>query len=159
MKERPPGRSLGYKHSEKTKQKMREAHRGQHKNVETRQKISDSMRGQSKSEEHRENISQRMLDNQTLDIDRLCRFRLAELKENYPDQAKFFEENEASLLIALRDVKSDKEIDDISRYIETENIARYVGTLSYQYSSSSIYAHEDAVITLIDTVAYLRKFH
>ena len=154
MEERPPGRPAGYKHSEETRQKMKEAHQGRKQSAETRRKISESMRGRGKSSDHRENISYGMLD-----IDSRCVARFAELKANYPDQAEFFEENEIELLIALRDVKSDKEIDDIKKYIETEDIDRYAGSLSYQYSTSSFHAQEDAVIKLLDTVAYLRKFH
>lgn len=154
MEERPPGRTPGYKHSEETRQKITEAASRRRQKPETRQKISESLKGRVKSEDHRENISYGMLD-----IDSRCVARYVELKDNYPDQAEFFEENEIPLLIALRDVKSDKEIDDIKRYIETEDIDRYAGSLSYQYSTSSFHAQEDAVIKLLDTAAYLRKFH
>ena len=94
-----------------------------------------------------------------LDTYSLCIARLEELKSTYPDQVDFFEENEAALLVALRGVKSEKELDDIKRYIETEDIAKYAGSLSYQYPTSSYHAQEDVVIELIDIVAYLRKFH
>lgn len=154
MEERPPGREPGYNHSEETRQKIIEAAKRRRHNSKTRQKISKTMQGRGKSEEHRENISYGMLD-----IDSLCVARLAELKANYPDQVEFFDENEIPLLIALRDVKSDKEIDDIKKYIETENIERYAGSLSYQYRSSSVYAQEDLIIELLDKMAYLRKFH
>ena len=163
MEERPPGRPPGYKHSEETRQKIVDAARRRKHSPETRQKISEAMKGQEKSKEHREKLSQlsfdREADHRMLYIDNLCLDRLAELKANYPDQEEFFEENETALLMALRDVKSDKEIDDITRYIETENIDRYAGSLSYQYASSSFYAQEDAVIALLDTMTYLRKFH
>ena len=154
MEERPPGRSPGYRHSEETRQKIVEAAKRRKQLPETRRKISESLQGQVKSEGHRENISYGMLD-----IDSRCVARLVELKANYPDQTEFFEENEIALLIALRDVKSDKEIDDIKKYIETDDIDRWSGSLSYQYSSSSIHAQEDVVIALLDTFAYLRKFH
>jgi hypothetical protein len=129
MEEKPPGRPPGYKHSEETRQKIRKAHRGLKHSFETRDKISESM----------------------LDVDGRCMARLAELKANYPDHAEFFEENEIPLLIALRDVKSDKEIDDIRKYIETD-IDRYSKShlLSGQYMSSSFQAHEDVVIKLLD---------
>ncbi len=159
MEERPPGRAPGYTHSKKTRQKMSKSHQNSTQSLETREKISDSMVGRNKAKEHLENIIAYFADRQPLNLDRLCVDRLAELKANYPDQAQFFEENEASLLVALRDVRSDKEIDDIKKYIETDDIGRYAGSLSYQYSSSSFYAQEDATISLIDTLAYLRKFH
>jgi Xaa-Pro aminopeptidase len=129
MEEKPPGRPPGYKHSEETRQKIRKAHRGLKHSFETRDKISESM----------------------LDVDGRCMARLAELKANYPDHAEFFEENEIPLLIALRDVKSDKEIDDIRKYIETD-IDRYSKShlLSGQYMSSSFQAHEDTIIDLLD---------
>ena len=162
MEEKPPGRPPGYTHSEETKQKIVEAaarrkhtaptrqkiaeaaQRRSHA-PETRRKISETMRGQEKSESHREKISFGKLD-----IDGRCMARLAELKANYPDHAEFFEENEIPLLIALREVKSDKEIDDIKKYIETGDIDRYSKSLSYQSSSSSFQAHEDTVIDLLD---------
>jgi len=163
MEERPPGRSPGYHHTEKTRQKIKESLSGRTKSDEHRQKIAKSMQGREKSSDHREKLSQlghdREADNRLLYIDNLCLDRLAELKANYPDHEEFFEENETALLIALREVKSDKEIDDIKRYIETEDIDKYAGSLSYQYASSSFYAQEDAVIALIDTCRYLRKFH
>ncbi len=154
MEERPPGRPPGYKHSEETRHKIKESLVGRTKSVKHKQKIRKSLTGRPHSEDRRENISYGMLD-----IDSLCVARLVELKANYPGQAEFFEENEIPLLIALRDVKSDKEIDDIKKYIETEDIARYAGSLSYQYSTSSFHAQEDATIKLLDTIAYLRKFH
>jgi len=163
MEEKPPGRAPGYRHSEDTRRKIKEAHQGLQQSPETRRKISESMKGQGKSKKHREKLSElaleREADSRMLYIDNLCLTRLAELKANYPDHEEFFEENETELLIALREVKSDKEIDDITRYIETEDIARYAGSLSYQYASSSFYAQEDAVIALLDTMKYLRKFH
>lgn len=154
MDERRPGRAPGFKHSEETRQKITDAAKKRKQSPETRRKISESMKGRTKSEDHRDNISYGMLD-----IDNRCIARFAELKANYPDHAEFFEENEIPLLIALRDVKSDKEIEDIKKYVESEDIDRYAGTLSYQYSSRSFHAQEDAVITLLDTISYLRKFH
>jgi hypothetical protein len=154
MEERPPGRPSGYQHSEKTRQKIKEALVGKTKPEEHRRKIGESLRGRDKTGDHRENISLGMLD-----VDGRCRARLAELKANYPGQEKFFEENEIPLLVAMRDIKSDKEIEDIKKYIETEDVDRYAESLSYQYSSSSIYAQEDVVIALLDAASYLRKFH
>ncbi len=164
MEERPPGRPPGYKHSEETRQKIKESHQGLQQSPETRRKISESMKGQEKSPTHRAKLSElsldREADSRTLYIDNLCLDRLAELKANYPDHEEFFEENEIELLIALRDVKSDKEIDDITRYIETEDIARYAGSLSYQYSSFP--SHEDVLIALLDEYhkqIQIKKYH
>lgn len=170
MEERPPGRPPGYTHSEetkkkitdtvsalplpseKTKRKMRNAHQGNVQSESTRKKIALSLRGSHQTADHRKKIAEKRqeqeFDSRVMYIDNLCLDRLAELKAIYPDQAEFFEENEVSLLIALRDVKSDKEIDDIKRYIETEDLDRYVGTLSYQYSSFP--SHEDVLIDLLD---------
>jgi len=142
-KDRPPGRPPGYKHSEETRQKMSAAHKGNRQSPSTCEKIRGSLRGQHKSEVHREKISYGRLD-----IDGRCVARLAELKANYPDQVEFFEDNEQALLLALRDIKSDKELDDIKRYIETEDIDKWAGSLSYQYSSFP--SHEDVVIDLLD---------
>jgi len=164
MEERPPGRPPGYHHSEETRQKIKESLAGRTKSIEHRKKISAAMKGQEKSKEHREKLSQLQFDyeadHRMLYIDNLCLDRLAELKAIYPDQAEFFEENETALLIALRDVKSDKELDDIRKYIETENIDRYVGTLSYQYSSFP--SHEDVLIDLLDEYhkqIQIKKYH
>ena len=163
MEERPPGRPPGYKHSEETRQKIKEAHQGLQQSTQTRRKISESMKGREKSATHRSKLSELSFDREAVSgalyLDNRCLDRLAELKANYPDHEEFFEENETALLIALRDVKSDKEIEDITRYIESEDIDRYAGSLSYQYASSSFYAQEDAVIAVIDTLRYLRKFH
>jgi len=163
MEEKPPGRSPGYHHSEDTKRKIKEAHQGLQQSTETRRKISESMKGREKSAEHRAKLSELSFDREAardvLYLDNRCLDRLAELKANYPDHEEFFEENETALLMALRDVKSDKEIEDITRYIESEDIDKYAGSLSYQYASSSFYAQEDAVIAVIDTMRYLRKFH
>jgi len=145
MEEKPPGRPLGYTHSEETKQKITEAAHRRSQAPETRRKISESLSGQNKSEAHREKISLGRLD-----IDGRCMARLAELKANYPDHAEFFEENEIPLLIALRDVRSDKEMDDIKRYVESEDIDRYAKSLLYRSMSSSFQIHEDTVIDLLD---------
>ena len=155
MEERPPGRSPGYKHSEETRQKIKETLAGRPKSEEHKQKIRKSLQGRPHPLHRRENISYGMLD-----IDSRCVARFVELKANYPDQAEFFEENETALLIALRDVKSDKEIDDIKRYIETEDIDRYAASLSYQYSSFP--SHEDVLIDLLDEYrrqTKIKKYH
>ena len=127
------GRKPGYKHS-----------------AETKKKISQSLSGQTKTLEHRDHIAESMADPQAL-----CFARFLELKAEYPGHEDFFEENKEELLYALEDIKSEKELEYIRRYIESSSIDP---SSSYQYSSSSCYAAEDAVIALIDAVAYLRKF-
>jgi hypothetical protein len=154
MEERPPGRVPGYEHSDETKKKISEAASRRRHLPSTKDKISKALQGRPKSESHRKKISLGLLDNYSL-----CIARLEELKSRYPAQAAFFEENEAALLAALQEVKSDKEIDDIKRYIETEDIAKYTGTLSYQYSSSSYHAQEDIVIALLDAARDHRRLH
>jgi len=78
-----------------------------------------------------------------------------ELKAEYPGHEPFFEENKEELLYALEDIKSEKELIAIRKYVECHSLHN---SLTYEYSSSSCYAAEDAVIALIDAVAYLRKF-
>lgn len=48
----------GYKHSEKTRQKIAESHKGKHHSDETRQKMSDVKKGKSYSDETRQKISE-----------------------------------------------------------------------------------------------------
>jgi hypothetical protein len=130
------GRRPGFKHSE-----------------ETKSKISQAMKGQSFTEEHRDHLSEAKLFR---DLDGKCARRFEELKANYPDQNEFFNENEAELIFAMRDVRTEKELRDIRRYVETAALRT---DEPYQYSSSSCYAAEDAMITLLDIKSYLQKFH
>lgn len=126
------GRKPGYKHSASTKNK-----------------ISQSLSGRTKTPEHRDRIAEGMSDPQSR-----CFSRFLELKAEYPGHEGFFEENKEELLYALEDIKSEKELDNIRRYIENCPIDR---SYSYQYSSSSCFAAEDTMIALIDAVAFLRK--
>ena len=74
-------------------------------------------------------------------------YRLADLRANYPDKQEFFDDNEAELLIAMQDVRTEGELRALRKYIESEPLYREV---SYHYSSSSCYAAEDVVIALLD---------
>jgi len=117
------GRRPGFKHSE-----------------ETKAKISKTKKKQSFTEEHRENITQAKLDAQ-------CAYRLADLRANYPDQQEFFDDNEAELLFAMQDVRTEGELRALRKYIESEPLHSEV---RYRCFSSSCYAAEDTVIALID---------
>ena len=88
------------------------------------------------------------------DLDGKCIQRYMELKAEYPDQEEFFERNKGDLLFAMRDIKSEKELADIRRYIESATLH---ASIPYQYSSSSYSAAEDAMITLIDAAPLLRR--
>ena len=127
------GRKPGYTHS-----------------AETKNKISQSLSGKAKTPEHREHISEGRVDPQAR-----CFARYLEMKAEYPGHEEFFEKNKEELLYMLEDIKSEKELDNIRRYIESSPINP---SYSYQYASSSCYAAEDAMIALVDAVAYLRKF-
>ena len=131
------GRKPGYKHNQATKDK-----------------ISDSMSGKHKSDAHKDALaaSQR-------NTARKCALRLQEMRLEYPECVDFFDNNKTKLLIAMRDIKSNKELRDIRSYIETKHLEDVPQAyLSYQYDSSSFYAQEDAMIELIDTANFLRKF-
>lgn len=90
------------------------------------------------------------------DLDEKCVARFEELKANYPEQEEFFEDNEADLLFAMRDLRTEKELSDIRRYVEN---AALRPDEPYQYSSSSCYAAEDAMIALLDFKRYLKTLH
>ena len=132
------GRKSGYKHSEFTKNK-----------------ISRTMSGRNKTEEHKDRIAIAMYD-----LDGRCARRLKELREDYPEQKVFFDKNEAKLLFALRDLKSEKELNDIQRYTETKELTQIPESQkAYQYSSSSYFAAEDVMIELIDFKRFLERFN
>lgn len=138
--ERKPGsgRKPGYKHS-----------------VATKQKISEAMSGRTKTKEHRSHISASMFD-----LDGKCSSRLKSLRKEYPGQENFFDDNEEELLFAMQDIRSEKELDDIKRFLETKTLGQLrQGDRVYQYSSSSCYAAEDAMIALLDFKRLLQKYH
>jgi len=130
------GRRPGFKHSEDAKQK-----------------ISEGMRAKKyePTSEHRENISKTKL---MYGLDEKCVQRFEDLKANYPEQEDFFLDNEDALLIAMRDVRTEKELTDIRRYIET---AALRPDEPYLYKSTSCYAAEDAMIDLLDFKRLLQK--
>ena len=143
------GRKPGYKHSDKTIEKIRQSRLGTKHASGTRAKISKSLIGRNKTADHRDRISESRYD-----LDGKCLQRYNELKAEYPDQIEFFEQNQGDLLFAMQDIKSEQELNDIRRYIES---APLHDSISYQYSSSSCFAAEDAMIALIDAASFIRR--
>jgi hypothetical protein len=144
------GRKPGFKHSDETIEKIRKSRLGTKHKLDTRAKISKSLSGKIKSQEHRDHISESRFD-----LDGKCIQRYIELKAEYPDQEDFFDLNKGELLFAMQDIKSEKELDDIRRYIESSTVH---DSMSYHYSSSSLFAAEDAMIALIDAASFFRRF-
>ena len=130
------GRKPGYKHSQETKDKIRQ-----------------SLKGTPHPTERRENIAK---GKALYELDEKCIARFEELKANYPEQEDFFLDNEDELLFAMRDVRTEKELTDIRRYVE---VAALRPNEPYQYSSSSCYAAEDAMIELLDFKRLLQRYH
>ena len=128
------GRKAGYQHSE-----------------ETKNKISESMLGLFKTQEHKDRLSESILSLQ----DR-CLARYLELKADYPDHEEFFEKNKEDLLFFLQDTRTEKELQNIRRYVETKSIGK---SYPYEYSSSSYLAAEDVMIELLDSLALIRKMY
>ncbi len=145
-----PGRKPGFKHSPETIEKIRQSLLGTKQEVGTRSKISHSLSGKNKSTDHRDHISESLFN-----LEAKCLQRYNELKAEYPDQQEFFEQNQGDLLYAMQDVKSEKELTDIRRYIESAPLHNALG---YEYSSSSCFAAEDAMIALIDAASFIRTF-
>jgi len=138
-----PGPKPGsYQHPRERREKIRQAKLGTKRDPETKQKIRESLLGLPKSPEHRDNLSHSLLD-----IEGKCQLRFEEIKATYPDHEDFFEANRDELLFALQDVRSEKELQDLQYYVE---VAQIESKLAYAYSSSSIYAAEDAMIGLVD---------
>jgi hypothetical protein len=144
------GRKPGFKHSVETIEKIRQSHLGTKQELGTRSKISRSMSGKNKTPDHKERLSESMFN-----LDAKCLERYNALKAEYPDQEEFFEQNQEDLLFAMQDIKSEKELTDIRRYIESVPLHN---SLTYEYSSSSCYAAEDAMIALVDAASFLRRF-
>lgn len=147
------GRKPGYKHNKETKNKISQTLVGSVKDDDHKDKIRQSMKGKSKSEAHRNALSESLYDS-----DRKCMHRFLEMRSEYPGQEEFFDSNRKALLIAMRDIKSETELRDIRRYVEILTIEEIPQAyLEYQYDSSSIYAHEAAMVDLIDAATFLRK--
>jgi hypothetical protein len=149
------GRKPGYKHSEKTKEKIRKSLRGVSHTPhtqETKDKIRQSLSGKPHPEERRESIAQ---GKSLYELDEKCIARYEDLKANYPEQEDFFLDHQDELLFAMRDVRTEKELTDIRRYVET---AALRVDEPYQYSSSSCYAAEDAMIALLDFKRLMGKY-
>ncbi len=138
------GRKPGYKHSQETKNKIRQSLKGTPHPKERRENIRQALTGVPHPEERKVNIAR---GKALYELDEKCIARFEELKANYPDQEDFFLDNEGELLFAMQDVRTEKELTDIRRYVET---AALRPNEPYQYTSSSCYAAEDAMIELID---------
>ena len=108
------------------------------------------MAGKNKTPDHKDRLSESMFN-----LDAKCLERYNALKAEYPDQEEFFEQNQEDLLFAMQDIKSEKELTDIRRYIESVPLHN---SLTYEYSSSSCYAAEDAMIALVDAASFIRRF-
>lgn len=94
-----------------------------------------------------------------LDIEARCVERFLELKAEYPGQEEFFDSNREELIFAMRDIKSEKELDDIRKFIESSSLGpAQFSELSYSYSSSSFYAQEDLLIKILDLKRFFIKF-
>jgi hypothetical protein len=132
---------------------MRKSHTGIMQDPDTKNKISESMVGRTKSKKHRDAIAASRCD-----LDRKCMQRFLELRSEYPGHEEFFDLNQNKLLVAMRDIKSERELFAIRKYIETVRLEEAPAiSLSYQYDSSSIYAQEDLMIALIDVRSFIRK--
>ncbi len=151
----PSGRRPGYKHDKKTKEKISQKLTGVAKEDSTKEKMRQSKLGRSRSEAERQAIA---TGRAQADLEAKCLHRFTEMRAEYPGQEEFFDSNRKELLLAMRDIKSESELRDIRRYIETRTIEELPQAyLQYQYDSSSIYAHEDAMCDLIDAARDLRK--
>jgi len=151
------GRKLGYKHSQETKDKIgksaMEAPRPPHPQ-ETKDKIRKALTGTPHPEKRKESIAK---GKALYELDEKCITRFEELKSGYPEQEDFFLDHQDELLFAMRDVRTEKELRDIRRYVETLTLRP---DEPYQYSSSSCYAAEDVMIALIDFKrSIIQKYH
>jgi len=145
--------SGAYRPNEETRAKMRAAKLGTKKDPQTKRKIghsvSNSLTGINKSEKHRNKIA-----NSLLDLETRCLRRLEEMKADYPGQEEFFDANKDDLLLAMQDCRSEKELKNLHRYVE---IAHIESSLGYEYSSSSVFAAEDALLSLLDAKRLLER--
>jgi len=149
------GRKPGYKHNKRTKEKISHALTGGTRNESTREKMRQSKLGTPRSEADRRSIA---IGRAFADLESKCLYRFLEMRAEYPGHEAFFDSNRKELLLAMRDIKSEKELQDIRRYIETTPIEDVPqACLQYQYDSGSLYAQEDAMVALVDAAAFLRK--
>ena len=147
------GRQSGYKHSEETKEKIRLARLGKEHAPITREKISNTLKGKCKTASHRDSLSSSLLN-----TEKKCLLRFMELRAEYPEHEKFFDQNQKKFLLAMRTVKSESELQFIRKYIESERLEdAWFSNLSYNYESSSYHAQEDATIALLDALFLLEK--
>ena len=147
------GRKPGYKHEKETKEKIRQTMTGHTLTDTTKLKIKQSLTGKFKSEEHRSALSESLSD-----LDRKCMHRFLEMRDEYPGQEEFFNNNKNKLLYIMRDLKSEKELRDIKKYIEIKHLDDIPQECTkYQYDSSSMYAQEDAMIALVDAASFLKR--
>lgn len=152
---RKTGRKPGYKHNTETKRKISQTKSGQPFTDDHKDNMRQAKLGTSRSEEERKAIA---TGRAHVDLESKCLHRFLEMRSEYPGQEEFFDSNRAALLIAMRDLKSETELRDIRRYIETLTIEEIPQAyLEYQYDSSSFYAHEAAMVDLIDAATFLRK--
>lgn len=151
----PSGRRPGYKHDKETKDKISQKLTGVAKDDSTKEKMRQSKLGSRRSEAERKAIA---TGRAHADLESKCLHRFLEMRSEYPGQEEFFDSNRKALLIAMRDIKSETELRDIRRYIETLTIDEVPQAyLEYEYDSSSIYAHQEAMCDLLDAAEDLRK--
>ena len=82
------------------------------------------------------------------ELEKACLERFEEIKSDYPGQEEFFEKNKKELLVGLQNCRSEKELSVISPSSETVFLRT---SQSYSYLSSSMYAAEEVIITLLDS--------
>ena len=118
---------------------------------ETRNKISVTMTGVPKPSEHHAKITR---SNRERDLAIRCMERLEDLRNSYPTEALFFDEYEPELLLAMQDVRTEKELMDIRLYVE---VAPLRPGLPYSQASSSYFAAEDVMIALLDFKIHIER--
>lgn len=150
------GRKPGYKHDKETKEKISQARHGQLPDDSTKEKMRQAKLGQAwGSEEERKAMATQRAHK---DLEKKCMSRFTAMRSEYPGHEEFFDTNQEELLVAMRDLKSEKELRDIRRYFETTHIDEAPqAILQYQYESSSVFAHEEIMVDLIDAAAFLRS--
>jgi hypothetical protein len=149
------GRKPGYKHNKETKEKISQTRQGQLPAESTKEKMRQAKLGHTCSEEERKAMATQRAHK---DLENKCMGRFKAMRSEYPGHEDFFDTNQEELLVAMRDLKSEKELRDIRRYFETTHIDEAPQAfLQYQYESSSVFAHEEIMVDLIDAAAFLRS--